>query len=96
MAYHVPIRRNPYHKLTAEIGQMNELPLPVIDADRCNGSLRCVEACPTGAIGEVDNQCVLVAPEQCDYCRACEDVCPENAISLPFLIVFSRANQERP
>ncbi len=58
--------------------------------------LLCVEACPTGAIGAVDGKCRLVAPDRCEYCRACEDVCPQDAISLPFLIVFSRANQERP
>lgn len=31
---------------------------------------------------------MLVRPELCTYCLACEDVCPVNAIALPFEIVF--------
>lgn len=74
---------------------MTDLPVPVIDSSRCDGALLCVEACPTGAIGVVDGKCRIVAPDRCEYCLACENICPADAISLPFLVVFSRAKQER-
>ncbi|MBP8291710.1 MAG: 4Fe-4S binding protein [Caldilineaceae bacterium] len=32
---------------------------------------------------------MLLYPDRCTYCTACEDVCPTDAIALPFLIVFA-------
>lgn len=65
-------------------------PLPMIDPQRCTGCGRCVDACPTEALGTVAGKAALVAPDACTYCTACQDICPENAIALPFLIVFGR------
>jgi NAD-dependent dihydropyrimidine dehydrogenase PreA subunit len=49
-----------------------------------------VDLCPTDALAQVGGKADLVFPELCTYCSVCEDRCPENAISLPFLIVFSK------
>ena len=70
--------------------QTNQDPLPIIDLERCTGCGRCIESCPTDALGSVDGKAALVAPDACTYCTACQDVCPENAITLPFLIVFDK------
>lgn len=32
---------------------------------------------------------MLLYPERCIYCTFCEDICPVDAIALPFLIVFA-------
>ena len=68
---------------------MNREYLPRIDALRCTGCERCIEACPTQALAQVADKAALVYPDRCTYCTLCEDICPTNAISLPFLIVFA-------
>jgi NAD-dependent dihydropyrimidine dehydrogenase PreA subunit len=37
----------------------------------------------------VAGKAVLAHPERCTYCTVCENVCPEDAIALPFLIVLA-------
>ncbi len=64
-------------------------PLPRIDHNLCTGCHRCVDACPTQALAQIDDKALLYYPDRCTYCTACEDVCPENAIELPFLVVFA-------
>ncbi len=44
---------------------------------------------PTQALGQVAGKAFLAHPERCTYCTVCEDVCPEDAIALPFLIVLA-------
>lgn len=68
---------------------MAELPLPSIDQERCTGCHVCVDICPTGVLAQNDGKAYLAYPERCTYCSACEDRCPEDAIVLPFLIVFA-------
>jgi formate hydrogenlyase subunit 6/NADH:ubiquinone oxidoreductase subunit I len=48
-----------------------------------------VDVCPTGALAQVDDKAELMHPELCTYCTACEDACPEEAISLAFLVTFA-------
>jgi ferredoxin len=48
-----------------------------------------VDLCPTQALDQREGKAHLRYPNLCTYCTACEDVCPTDAISLPFLIVFS-------
>lgn len=64
-------------------------PLPSIDADKCTGCHRCVDACPTQALDQKHGKAYLRYPELCTYCTACEDICPEDAIALPYLIVLA-------
>ena len=68
---------------------MSNLPLPRIAAALCTGCRRCVEICPTQALGQVNGKAMLICPDRCTYCALCEDLCPDNAIALPFLIVFA-------
>ena len=79
---------------------MAKAPLPQLDQDRCTGCGKCVEICPTAALGlrpvrSSAQQMVLKAavryPERCTYCLACEEICPVNAIALPFQIVMADA-----
>ncbi len=70
---------------------MANLPLPRITAALCSGCERCVAICPTQALAQVGGKAVLAAPDRCTYCILCEDICPDHAIALPFLIVFAES-----
>jgi ferredoxin len=60
--------------------------LPRIDRDACTGCGRCITACPTGALAQVNGKAALVYPNLCTYCAACESTCPVGAVELPYLI----------
>jgi NAD-dependent dihydropyrimidine dehydrogenase PreA subunit len=47
-----------------------------------------VESCPTHALAQRNGKAILAYPDACTYCSACQDICHEDAIALPFLIVF--------
>lgn len=61
--------------------------LPQIDRAKCNSCGDCIAQCPTDALGWQDNEATLPHPDLCIYCATCEEICPVNAIELPFLIV---------
>ena len=65
----------------------NDYWLPHIDHNLCTGCKLCVQICPTQAFSQVQDKAELAHPERCIYCLACEDVCPQTAIELPFLII---------
>ncbi len=58
---------------------------PVIDFDRCNHCLQCLNFCLFGVYGVADGGHVQVQhPENCKpNCPACARVCPETAILFP-------------
>lgn len=62
--------------------------LPEIDVELCCECGKCVEVCPTEAIG---SDCHSIVPEKCIKCSACVKICPVGARSLnsPFAPVLS-------
>ena len=61
---------------------------PVINLDLCDGCGLCIAVCYCGGLVMVGRVLTLVAEVECDWCAECEAVCPRNAISCPFEIVF--------
>ncbi|HEY54737.1 MAG TPA: 4Fe-4S binding protein [Dehalococcoidia bacterium] len=51
-----------------------------IDADKCEGCLRCLRECPTGAISGQKRQAHTINQDMCIKCGACYDVCKFNAV----------------
>jgi len=56
------------------------IPIPQVDAERCNHCGRCAEVCQWHAIAVVGKK-VLVFPQLCHGCGSCTLACPEDAIS---------------
>jgi len=57
---------------------------PIIDPDKCIGSLSCTAVCPEGDIlGVVDGKAALINPAACIGPGKCSVACPVNAIE-PF------------
>lgn len=69
-------------------------PVPIIDPGRCTGCRLCVEACPTGALAMQGAKAIVASPEVCLYTGHCELICPADAISRPYQIVFADQPKE--
>lgn len=55
---------------------------PKINAEKCTGSGECVNVCPASVLEVKNGKAVVVNPDQCLECRACEQMCPNKAISF--------------
>ena len=55
-----------------------------IDLDKCNGDGICVDVCPTGVyeLDSITGKSKAVNPDECIECFACQDQCPEGAITV--------------
>ena len=56
--------------------------LPVVDAERCTGCARCVEACGPKALEIIDSIAVLASPDTCGSDQLCIKPCPEGALEM--------------
>ena len=68
--------------------------LPKIDLTRCIGCELCVRVCPNDALAFINNMAVVSRPEACNYTGACQEICPTEAISLTYEIVFCKTGRE--
>lgn len=65
------------------------LPLPQIDHVRCCSCGLYVDACSTLALGQLHEKAYLQDVAACTNCASCEDICLEDAIARPFLVVLA-------
>ena len=67
---------------------MNDIPVPVIDPEKCNGCGLCISVCHCRALIMIDNVVTIIESEGCDWCTECEAVCPTEALRCPFEIIL--------
>ena len=53
-----------------------------VNRDECTGCGDCVTACPVDGVLALDDQKVVVQPEQCIECNACVDTCSSQAMTI--------------
>jgi uncharacterized protein (DUF362 family)/Pyruvate/2-oxoacid:ferredoxin oxidoreductase delta subunit len=54
---------------------------PKVDAARCTGCQKCIEACPVGALS-VDGAMPRINHHVCVTCWCCHETCPEQAVGI--------------
>lgn len=69
--------------------------LPVIDANRCTGCARCVEACGPKSLEIIDGLAVLRRPDTCGSEEHCIRPCPEEAIRMEWVVAAGEASRGR-
>lgn len=68
--------------------------LPKIDQTKCIGCELCIRHCPTQALVLIDSLPAVVEPDLCTYSGVCQEICPTEAISLTYEIVFGPARRK--
>ncbi len=71
-----------------------ENPVPLIDAQRCDGCGLCVQVCPNGVLAVQDGLARIIRPDACTYTGLCEMACPPRAINRPFWVVIREDEPE--
>jgi len=67
---------------------MKDWALPEIDLTLCNRCGTCAAQCPTGAVEMGSAGPFIARPADCTYCTECESMCPQQAITCAFEIVW--------
>ncbi len=62
-------------------GVCRELIQYSIDAEKCEGCLRCLRECPTGAVSGEKRQPHTINQDMCIKCGACYDICKFKAVA---------------
>ena len=68
--------------------------LPQIDSLKCIGCELCVHVCPQGVLRLIDDLATVINPEACSYTGACQEICPTEAISLTYEIIFYKKEED--
>lgn len=58
------------------------MPLPIVDAQSCDGCEACVEICPVSVYIIRDGKAIVVAAEDCTACQACVPACAQDCIQV--------------
>ncbi len=70
---------NLFFKAKNSIIENVDVPVPVVDQDKCNGCKECVEFCQFNALAYVGGK-LKIFNELCHSCGGCSLLCPENAL----------------
>nr|MDO8044804.1 ferredoxin family protein [Candidatus Baldrarchaeota archaeon] len=54
----------------------------ILDLNKCNGCLKCVETCSFGVFKAEAHEVTISNPQNCHLCLACEIQCPTKAIKI--------------
>ncbi len=67
--------------------------MPQIDKDKCDNCGLCVSVCDCGALVYIEGTVVVIETHTCSWCMMCEAVCPLEALTCPFEIIFDEVNR---
>ncbi len=63
--------------------------LPEIDLSRCNRCGACIAQCPGRAVEMGAEGPYIARPADCTYCALCDTLCPQNAITCSYEIIWA-------